>query len=81
MNFTRGLNPKEAMGTGKYANPKRVRCLKNVYSETYKKLAFKRNDKYTFAKLDTGIYMVDDILDRGHMFGDERFRQFFEIYD
>ena len=81
MNFERGLNPKEAMKIGKYADPKRVRCLKNMYSKEYHKLAFKRNNIYTFVKLDTGVYFIYDILDRAHMFGDERFKQFFEIYD
>ena len=81
MNFTRGISPKEAMKTGKYANPKKVRCLKNQYSEEYKKLRFVKKQIYEVdsTSLIQG-WLVYDCYGRGIIFADKTFNEYFEIY-
>ena len=80
MNFERGLNPKEAMKIGKYAKPKRVRCLKNQYSKRRKKLRFKRNAIYHYVNMSNGYYTVYDDLMPNFM-AESHFKEYFEIYD
>lgn len=79
MNFTRGLDPKAAMNTGKYANPTKVRCLKNMYSAEYNKLRFVRKQIYRYEKKGFANLVYDN-FDRPRMFEDIMFGKFFEIY-
>ena len=81
MNFERGLNPKEAMKTGKYADPKKVRCLKNQYSIEYKKLRFVKKQIYDIERVTnaSGAWIVYDSYGRSVLFTGKLFKEFFEI--
>jgi hypothetical protein len=81
MNFERGLNPKEAMKIGKYADPKKVRCLKNKYKQEYHKLQFVKKQIYDIdTRMAIGAWVVYDCYGQPMIFADKTFKEYFEIY-
>ena len=77
--FQRGIAPKESMKTGKYDNPTKVRCLKNMYNTAYKKCCFTRKNIYPYKK-EGFIDVVYDIYNQPVMFAEKTFKEYFEIH-
>jgi hypothetical protein len=81
MNFVRHRDPKESLKIGKYANPKKARCLKNQYSDEYKKLRFTKKQIYDIDPTQAiGAWVVWDCFGQKRLFEDKTFREYFEIY-
>jgi len=83
MNFERGLDPKKAMGTGKYSKPfTKVKCKKNFYSTEYKKLKFTAKHIYIIEYLnqDHEWMMIFDNLNQPYhsMIISKYFNEYFE---
>ena len=81
MNFERHIDPKESMKIGKYANPKKVRGLKNQYDTEYKKLRFVKKQIYNIeAGGIVDSWIINDCYGQSILFVNSTFREYFEIY-